>query len=429
MKKNLILIFCVLLGLAWFTAISDAINNPKKAQEHLAKARELESQGIYVDAITEYEEALEYWPQDVEISLEMANAYLHTGSSKKFVNICKNTAEENQKDTKALDTLIHYYLENHDEASAVKYLGEFAEKYPKNEYARGWLMELRGSYEELFCNYEELGSIWNNSMIVRKKEAFGLADGMGGELLPSEYEEVHPYSEDGLALVRKEGTYLYVDRNGQTRLVPDASYTDLGMISSERTRAAVNGKYGYLDEKLEPVTEFVWDDLTLISDGMGAAQLDGAWALVDKNGKAKTEYQYEDVIMDEQGFCCHQKRMFVKEQGAYHLVDKKGKPVGELSFEEARCFSEEGYAAVRMNGTWGFINADGELALECQYEDAQSFRNGFAAVCVEGIWGYVDESGRMVVKPEFEEATPFSDQGTAAVKREEWGLIQLEIFR
>ena len=75
------------------------------------------------------------------------------------------------------------------------------------------------------------------------------------------------------------------------------------------------------------------------------------------------------------------------------------------------------------------MNADGELALECQYEDAQSFRNGFAAVCVEGIWGYVDESGRMVVKPEFEEATPFSDQGTAAVKREEWGLIQLEIFR
>ena len=46
MKRNLILIFCVLLGLAWFTAISDAINNPKKAQEHLAKARELESQGL-----------------------------------------------------------------------------------------------------------------------------------------------------------------------------------------------------------------------------------------------------------------------------------------------------------------------------------------------------------------------------------------------
>ena len=89
MKRNLILIFCVLLGLAWFTAISDAINNPKKAQEHLAKARELESQGIYVDAITEYEEALEYWPQDVEISLEMANAYLHTGRENLQRNIPK----------------------------------------------------------------------------------------------------------------------------------------------------------------------------------------------------------------------------------------------------------------------------------------------------------------------------------------------------
>ena len=51
MKRNLILIFCVLLGLAWFTAITDAINNPKKIAEHLAKAQELETQGIYVDAI------------------------------------------------------------------------------------------------------------------------------------------------------------------------------------------------------------------------------------------------------------------------------------------------------------------------------------------------------------------------------------------
>ena len=58
MKIKLILVFCVLLGLSWFTAISEAVNNPKKVQEHLTRAAELEAQGVYVDAVTEYEQAL-----------------------------------------------------------------------------------------------------------------------------------------------------------------------------------------------------------------------------------------------------------------------------------------------------------------------------------------------------------------------------------
>ena len=72
MRRNLILIFCVLLGLSWYTAISEAVNNPKKVQEHLARAAELEAQGIYVDAVAEYEEALSYqpkrslWPETVK---------------------------------------------------------------------------------------------------------------------------------------------------------------------------------------------------------------------------------------------------------------------------------------------------------------------------------------------------------------------------
>ncbi len=74
MKIKLILVFCVLLGLSWFTAISEAVNNPKKVQEHLTRAAELEAQGVYVDAVTEYEQALTYVPGDTAISLKMAEA-------------------------------------------------------------------------------------------------------------------------------------------------------------------------------------------------------------------------------------------------------------------------------------------------------------------------------------------------------------------
>ncbi len=232
-----------------------------------------------------------------------------------------------------------------------------------------------------------------------------------------------------MALIRKDGAYIYIDRDAQTRLVPDASYENLGMMSSGRTVASVNGKYGLLDESLQPLTEFAWDDLTQISDSVGACAQNGKWALIGKNGKEKTEYVYEDVIRDAFGFCAGQKRIFVKENGSYHLVDKKGSPVGDLTFEDAQIFPEEGYAAVCMGGKWGFADAKGRLVIECQYEDACSFSNGFAAVCVGGKWGYIDENGNQIVEPKFEEVTPISEIGTASVKQGEWMLIQLELFR
>ena len=60
MKRNIILILVVLLGLSWYTAVSETINNPKKKEAHLEKADKLEKKGIYVDAVMEYEEALKY---------------------------------------------------------------------------------------------------------------------------------------------------------------------------------------------------------------------------------------------------------------------------------------------------------------------------------------------------------------------------------
>lgn len=429
MKRNLIIVFCVLLGLSWYMAISEVVGNPKKAAQHVETAMSYEVQGIYVDAIEEYEQALTYEPQNKEVLLKMANAYLNTGSSKKFISICKELAEANQKDPAALDSLMNYYIEKNSELSAVKYLNEFLEQYPKNEIAQNWLLKLKGSYKKLYAHYEELGNMTFDTMTIMRKELYGIADSMGEEILEPLYEEVHPYSEDDLALIRKDGSYLYVDKDGQTRLVPDPSIEALGMMASDRTVALKNGSYAYLDEKLSPVTEYVWEELTQIAEKTGAGKKSGKWALLNKKGEEKTDYIYEDVIRDENGFCSQKKRIFVKADGACFMVNTKGEVQGELTFEDAKAFSNGAYAAVCQNGKWGFVNTDGELVIDCQYEDARSFSNGFAAVCQDGKWGYIDENAYMAIEPQFEAAGDLSSEGTAAVFSDEWTLIQLNIFQ
>lgn len=79
--------FAVLLGLSWYTAVSEAVNRPKQAKEHMKRAAELEEKEIYVDAAAEYEQALEYEPDNVETYIRMARAYLNSGNTNKFTEI------------------------------------------------------------------------------------------------------------------------------------------------------------------------------------------------------------------------------------------------------------------------------------------------------------------------------------------------------
>lgn len=166
MKRNVILGLVGLLAVSWLAAVNDMVSIPKKIKEHIAKAEVLEEKQIYVDAVDEYQGALEYEPDDVELSMKMAEDYLAYGENKKFISTCQKVAEENQKDTMALDTLMKYYQDNKQEDRAVKYLKTFTKNYPKNENAQKWLKELQGTYTRLFCKYDQLSAIYNDSMVV-----------------------------------------------------------------------------------------------------------------------------------------------------------------------------------------------------------------------------------------------------------------------
>lgn len=425
----------VLLGLAWYTAISETADAPVKAEEHLKKAEELEKKEIYIDAVKEYESALEYQPDEEEIYLKLAKAKLNSGNPSGFESVCKDAAQRYQNSTKALDMLMDYYIENHDENDAVQYLKGFLSSYPDHEKAREWFTKLEGTYTELYCRYEEMSEIVNGSMVVSDDGSYGLADGEGNEIIPCNYKKIYPFCDEGFALAqRSDGSWVYIDEDEQVRKAPDPEYTNLGMYNESGTAAEKDGKYGYLDEEMEPVGKFRWEALTGLKNGVGAGKENGTWALISAKGKEKSEERFNDVIVDEMGFCSSQERIFVKQKNAYHMVDTKGKAVGEETFDAAKAFHDEGYAAVCKDKKWGFVNSDGELKIDYTYEDAQSFQNGFAAVCIDGKWGYIDEEGELAIQPEFLKATPVSEQGTIVVTVKEsgdtkWRLLQLNLFQ
>ena len=66
---------------------------------------------------------------------------------------------------------------------------------------------------------------------------------------------------------------------------------------------------------------------------------------------------------------------------------------------------------------WGFIDEDGQLVVQIQYDDARDFSNGFAAVSRRDRWGFIDREGQVGVEPKFLSVGDFSRSGRAWAKQ------------
>jgi hypothetical protein len=125
--------------------------------------------------------------------------------------------------------------------------------------------------------------------------------------------------------------------------------------------------------------------------------------------------------------------------GAGGYIDRNGNVVIEFNSNDLGMpfngmpFSD-GLAAVQTDRGWGFINRNGDWAIQPQFYEARSFSNGFAAVSAwrygSYLWGFIDTSGNWLMYPSFRSALDFSE-GMAAVGVESeldyimysWGFI------
>ena len=97
-------------------------------------------------------------------------------------------------------------------------------------------------------------------------------------------------------------------------------------------------------------------------------------------------------------------------------------------YEDAQPFGDEGFAAVKKNGYWGFIDNMGIEAIPFVFDDALSFGQHLAAVKHGDLWGYISIYGHMAIEPAFLSAKSFSDGSAPVLTQRGWQFITLIEF-
>lgn len=431
MKKSLTLGMAVLLALAWYVTVSSWLGNGTKYKNCLAEATRLEEKELYLDAVAQYEEAMTLKAPTLEVELLIAEDYRAMGDSKGYTNKLNSIISDYGPDERAVTLLCDYYKENYSQERLMRALMGLRENYPEDELIASYYNTVKGLYREKYMSMEDIGEYHGKYAVYVQDGKKGLLDTNGDAVVEAVYDDIaYNGSNDDRITVKDGDRYYFVNKKGYKVQEPEESYEYLGILSQKRIVAKNGGKYGYLNENMKEQIAFVYDDATVFKEDLAAVKQGNKWALINRKGELNTEFIYDEVAVNSIGVCSVGGVVWVKQEEGWFLINGEGETVGTDIYDEVKAFETGGYCAVCKQERWGFADQQGNLVIDCTYQDAKSFANDFAPVKQGGLWGYIDTENYLAIACDFEDARQINEKMTAPVSHHRsWTLIELQAFQ
>ena len=233
---------------------------------------------------------------------------------------------------------------------------------------------------------------------------WGYKDTTGEIITVKLLDDVRPFSEDisGLARVKFDGRWLYI--NQKLEVVIETRFLDIGPFSEGLAAVHCDSlKWGFIDKTLKVVIppQFFYA-VGNFHEGLAKVNIGEKWGFIDKKGKIVIPVQFHHIYDFHEGLAK------VKIDEKWGFIDEKGKIVIPVQFHHINDF-HEGLAAVKIDKKWGFIDETGKIVIPVQFYAVGNFHEELAAVRLDEKWGFINKTGKIVIKPKFFEADDFKN--------------------
>ena len=423
-KRMLLAVGCAaLLLVSWLVAVT-AKSDTQRQAELIQQAQAYLEDEVYIRSVPLLEEAAGYKGKhtaQAEELLKVAyqNLFDQSGYRNKYTDLLEQQMNRKNPDPAVFAEAADYYLGISKESTALEVLRSGIEKTGSQELVEQYEANRYG-YKLERSTYQEVTAIVNNTIQVKLDGAWGLADATGSLLIPCEYDKISTY-ENGRAIVMKDGLITAVDKNNNRLAKLHEAATDFGNYAQDRVALKMEDGWHRASGEFA-VGSAAFEEIGTYAGGYAPAKSNGKWGVVDRENEWLIPPEYDAIIQDELGRCYGQGAVFARKGNQVQLfVD--GEAVGE-PYEDAHPFAD-GWAAVKRDGVWGFIDTQGNVQIDFQFEDALSFGQHLAAVKRGDFWGYISRAGQVVIQPEFLQAKSFSDGSAPVETGDGWQFITL----
>lgn len=274
----------------------------------------------------------------------------------------------------------------------------------------------------------------------------------------TEFEDAYIFNEEGLASVKINGLYGFIDEN--LNMVIEPSYEEQGHFTDNRAVVKKNGQYGIINSDNEVIIPFEYDSIYTPYYDLFIAVKDGVFGVIDKDLNVVLPFEYDEIKNSFNGY------LSISKDGKYGCVDTEGNVVVDLKYDSiepgfitnddhivfitksnlkygyiypAKNITVEPiYEAIRPDtysdlilvsseNKWSLINLDNNTIVGLEFDTLPTFDyDGMGMFMKDFKYGFINSKGEVVIEPIYSDAHSFS-QGLAAVEGEDgWMYINTE---
>lgn len=416
-------IIIVLMGFGWVTQIGQIAKVDTKIQQLVDEAEGYKERGLYQKAIETYSAALEI-KENEELRKELIATYecaYADGviSRNALLQAIEVACEIYPKNSYYWEKNISFCLEDGNYTKAYEYCSKSIRVGAKSE-------ALNIMKDEVLYSFST-GRRMYTSVLYSPSGYTTVYDGYEWDILTSDgeryYEEeqdyLSPMGNSCLMLVTTTKDTRILNKDHVTQAIVEYDFDSVRAIFDDMLPINTGSEWIYYDYILDRIIDGKYEDASSFANEKAVVLSNGNWYFINKNGEKISEKNFTVVKLFGTGEYTYGGIMIASENGVYSIYNQDGEKRGEFSCANMDAYYGGFIAFEDSNHKWGFVNTDGEIVIEPQYECAKSFSNGLAAIKTDGVWGFINTEGKLVIEAEFLEAGYFSDKGVCFVSSNE----------
>lgn len=243
--------------------------------------------------------------------------------------------------------------------------------------------------------YPEYDNVYTGGMYLnalKDKDIF-IFDLNGNKIETNEVSKTKTENANYYITIDKSNKYKVVD--SKDNIIIDKDYTYIEYLPGDYFIVERDSKSGIIDSNGKSVIELKYDSISRINE-TDILQMETNKNIALYNLNMKEIVSMDNAIVKE-----------VKDEKAYILLysdtdfkyfDKKGNILTSQNL-----FENNSLFAKNINGKWGFVDEDGNLKVQNDYELVTDFNKyGFAGIKKDGKWGSINQNGEVVQEPTYD---------------------------
>ena len=273
--------------------------------------------------------------------------------------------------------------------------------------------------EPKYAEIDVLGKDNKSGYIVKDESGkYGIIDYSSNQVLENKYDSISKVYGNDMYFLTENGVKKLVKADGSDVLT--SGFDDIKQVLASQDNGVIftkSDKNGIMNLSGDVIINAEYEELKEAKLGIYIAKKDGKYGIINISNEQKVDFKYNSITYNEKA------DIYVAEDENYNNDVMNGNLEVKITGILSELNVDKGYIKIRINNEYKYYNLKFE-----EKQETEIFTNRTLFLSKQdGKYGFVDNNGKVIVDYQYDDATEQNNYGFAGIKKDgKWGSIDTD---